>query len=338
MAKTTEKPKVDIQLIPLHLIDADHTWNCRSGDFRSDEEYGYLVESIGAKGQDTAILLRPHPDKSKAKRTPYAVVVGFRRFEALCDVLRKQNESFKEKDLATIAKALGAQMMTAKAEVKEMTEADARAANIRENMQRENVKPADTAFAVQELLKHGKNDTEIAWSIGKGQTYASKMHRICTLPSDVLKNWRSNPLPLTAEEMDQLSRVEGAAAQREAYEKAVRNKQPRTSAGKKSVMAQLMGQATSFASKLGELARADLIEITDDWEALIEHMIRIPDKMADKIKASDLRTIAAEAKRTYDEAKNPEPAQTDGTGKGAGSPKGKGGKKGKRESVAPDAN
>lgn len=333
MAKT-DKAKVDVQLIPLHLIDADHTWNCRSGEFRSDEEYGFLVESIGAKGQDTAIQLRPHPDKSKAKRTPYAVVVGFRRFEALCDVLRKQNESFKEKDLVTIAKALGAQMMTAKAEVKEMTEADARAANIRENMQRENVKPADTAFAVQELLKHGKNDTEIAWSIGKGQTYASKMHRICTLPHDVLRDWRKNPLPLTAEEMDQLSRVEGAPAQRDAYEKAVRNKQPRTSTGKKSVMAQLMGQATSFASKLGGLARADLIEVTtDDWEALIEHMIRIPDKMADKIKASDLRTIAAEAKRTFDESKNPEPAAEDGTGAGK-----KGGKKGKRESVHPPSN
>jgi hypothetical protein len=328
---------VIVQLVPLHLIDADHAWNCRSGDFRQDEEYGFLVESIGAKGQDTAILLRPHPDKAKAKRTPYAVVVGFRRYEAMCDVLRKSNESFKEKDLQTIAKALGSQMATAKAEVREMTEADARANNIRENMQRENVKPADTAFAVQELLKHGKNDTEIAWSIGKGQTYASKMHRICTLPHDVLKDWRNNPIPLTAEEMDHLSRIEGAPAQRDAYDKAVRNKQPRTSTGKKSVMAQLMGQATSFASKLGGLARADLIEVTtDDWQALIEHMIRIPDKMADKIKASDLRTVAAEAKNAFEEARNPEASKDDGTS--VPEKKGKGGKKGKRESVAPDAN
>jgi len=335
MAKTEKA--VIVQLVPLNLIDADHTWNCRSGDFRADEEYGYLVESIGAKGQDTPVLLRPHPDKTKAKRTPYAVVVGFRRFEAMCDVLRKSNESYKDKDLHAIAKALGSQMATAKAEVKEMTEADARAANIRENMQRENVKPADTAFAVQELLKHGKNDTEIAWSIGKGQTYASKMHRICTLPHDVLRDWRKAPIPLTAEEMDQLSRIEGAGAQRDAYDKLVRNKQPRTSTGKKSVMAQLMGQATSFAGKLGGLARADLIELTtDDWEALIEHMIRIPDKVADKIKAGDLRTIAAEAKRTFEEAKNPEPDTKDGSG--AGAPKGKGGKKGKRDSVAPDAN
>jgi ParB-like chromosome segregation protein Spo0J len=218
-----------------------------------------------------------------------------------------------------------------------MTEADARANNIRENMQRENVKPADTAFAVQELLKHGKNDTEIAWSIGKGQTYASKMHRICTLPHDVLKDWRNNPIPLTAEEMDHLSRIEGAPAQRDAYDKAVRNKQPRTSTGKKSVMAQLMGQATSFASKLGGLARADLIEVTtDDWQALIEHMIRIPDKMADKIKASDLRTVAAEAKNAFEEARNPEASKDDGTS--VPEKKGKGGKKGKRESVAPDAN
>lgn len=334
MAKT-EKAKVDVQLIPLDQIDADHSWNCRSGDFRSDEEYGFLVESIGAKGQDTPILVRPHPDKTKAKKTPYCVVVGFRRYEALCDVVRKQNESFKEKDLHAIAKALGAQMMTAKAEVKEMTDADARAANIRENMQRENVKPADTAFAVQELLKYGKNDTEIAWSIGKGQTYASKMHRICTLPADVLKDWRKSPIPLTAEEMDQLSRVEGAGAQRDAYDKAVRNKQPRTSTGKKSVMAQLMGQATSFASKLGGLARADLIEITtDDWEALIEHMVKIPPKMADKIKQADLRTIAAEAKRTFEDASNPEPATEDGSSTTTGKGK-KGGKKG---SVHPPSN
>lgn len=307
----------NVQHIPLHLVDIRYDWNSRSGDFRVDPEYPELVESIQAKGQDTAVLVRPHPDKVKARKTPFDMVVGFRRGSAILDIARKLDDSFKDKDAAYIAKHLGKQAPTIKAEVREMTEAEARDANVRENMKRVDVKAADCAFAVHELLKLGKTTAEIGPSVNKGQTYVDKCKRIMTLPVDVTKHWRAAAIPLTVDEMDQLSRVEGADAQRKAYEAATKNKKPRSSKGKKSKLAALIGQATVFSAKLGALARADLIELTtDDWESLVEHMVNIPDE---GFSQKDIRTIGEEAKKQFEASKaERETEETDSAPKGKG--------------------
>lgn len=291
-----------IELIPLQLVEFDHSWNSRTGEFRKDEEFQELIDSLRDNGQDIPILVRPHPDKTKAKSTPYSAVYGFRRGEALLAIARAQNESFKDKDARAIAKALGAQMVTVKATVKEMTEVQAREANIRENVIRKDLKAADCCFAVKNLSDLGRSTAEIKLSLGKAQTYVDKCKRVMGLPKDVLKDWRERALnPLSVDEMDQLSRLEGAEKQREAYDKLTSNKKPRSGKGKKSKVQALTRLAEQMATKLGSLARAELIEVDGDWDAIVDHLVSIPENFGPK----ETNAIAEAAEKAFELAKRP---------------------------------
>jgi ParB-like chromosome segregation protein Spo0J len=77
MAKQTEK----VVVVPICQIGIIEGFN----DWRSEDEktLQYLRESIKGIGQDTPVILRPHPDPHKRKVTPYHLVTGNRRMRAI---------------------------------------------------------------------------------------------------------------------------------------------------------------------------------------------------------------------------------------------------------------
>ena len=194
---------------------------------------------------------------------------GFRRYEALLSLAREMRPEWKDKkpapDVFTVSKALGSQAPTMKVEIREMTEAQARAENVAENTARADLKSADCAFAVKQMRALGGSEASIAAAINKSQTYVSKLERLMTgLPLDVTVDWRKSPLPLSVDQMHDIAAIEGdETKKREAYEAATKAKTPgagkdKTKA-KAKVKERLTGQASAFGDKLGRLVRADLL-------------------------------------------------------------------------------
>ena len=208
------KMKEETVRVALSEVFVDHSWNSRSGgwmqqateipkDEKGNEIEGPggstglagLVLSIKSNGQDQACDVRPNPGKTKHK---YMLVTGFRRFEAL----RRIAES------GVIVPGFDPKNPTVKVNVRNLTEAEARALNGRENIERDDLSPADTAWHISQLAEtHKLTDTAIAAQIGKTQGYVSKLHRIMKeTKADILKAWRENPIdPLTIEQRIKLA-------------------------------------------------------------------------------------------------------------------------------------
>ena len=168
--------------IPLSAIHADPNWNARSGKWKLDsgfdEEsaFGELRASIEACGVKDPVKVRPTPGAAR----PFALVSGFRRYAA--------SEELK--------------LETIPAVVREMTEAEARLENTRENTARAKLNPADLAWAVGELVKLGLSDTDIASSVGITQPYASRLHRIMSkVDPKITTNWRTTVFAVSVDGM-----------------------------------------------------------------------------------------------------------------------------------------
>src|SRR5258708_531278 len=119
--------------IPLSAIHADPNRNARSGKWKLDSGFDEesavagLKDSVRVCGVKDPVKLRPTPDADR----PFALVSGFRRYAA--------SEELKLETIPGV--------------VREMTEAEARLENTRENTARTDLKPADLAWAVGELVK-----------------------------------------------------------------------------------------------------------------------------------------------------------------------------------------
>jgi len=182
--------KDKITHIAIEDIIAPLAWNARSGDYTKvvDPETGQTWEgfltSVRENGIETPIEVRP---KGKDK---VEIVTGFRRHLA--------------------AKTVG--MKEVPCIVREMSEIEARERNIRENTDRENLKGADLAWAIQQLAKlklaEGVKETDVvmAKAVNRSQPYVSKLNRIMAeVKPSITKDWREAKVGITVEEMHTLS-------------------------------------------------------------------------------------------------------------------------------------
>lgn len=280
--------------VPLHQIEADNVWNARSGEFTEDGEdaeggsgFEGLVTSIRDDGQTTPGVGRHHPDKSKAKKTPVSLVSGFRRYWALVKILRQRDASFADKSLDVIAKQLGDNMPTMLLEVKDMTEAQARLENIRENTARAALKPSDTVFAVMNLKKLGLSDSAMVGSLNKSQEYISKFSRIIAGfdGTNVLQEWRERKAtPLSVEEMHAIATDANAkgiartpAERATEYAERAANRVEKRGGGKKGKVETMCTSAQGVGVKLGLLVRAGAIELGGTPAELVRALFDVPE-------------------------------------------------------------
>lgn len=308
--ETPASPKAPkIVLIPINKISTKTFENSRSGKYdepeqtvSEDEPSGWVAfkSSIQVNGQETPVLVRPFTGKAKHKDgTPfeYELVVGYRRYSAI-------------EQLA----AEGKMQPVIKAEVREMSNLEARRANGLENIGRENLEPPDQAFAVfqlsNEYVNEGKHptDEQLADELGMSQAYAGRLLGIMrNVKPQITKAWRKDGLPLTVQDMFELSKLE-PAQQQEKYEellKAGNEKENRTK-GPSAWIDTAKKAAERFGSFLALAEDQDLITLSNlTWDStLIEFLaengfVKIGKKGAT---TKALEGIAKSAHKGYNEA------------------------------------
>ncbi len=182
------------KVILLSDLVAETHWNVRSGDFTKvekgpdGESWQAFCKSIEANGQDTPIIVRPHP-KQTGK---YELAAGFRRRQAMLDIAARGG---------TVPNIPGwlASKPSIRAEIKNLSDAEMRFANLRENTDRENLKAADLGYGFHELGKlNAKTGGDMAVQFGLSQPYVSRLKKIWDVMPKVAELWRAanNPLPV----------------------------------------------------------------------------------------------------------------------------------------------
>lgn len=205
-----------LESIPLSSICIDPEWNTRHkawmqvSDKPEDKEgvtaesEGFLgfMNSIANDGQDTPVIVRPRGlnapwEKIAPKKFDYMLVVGFRRCEAIRRIADKGGSMHVD-----------AKNPTVKAIVRSLTEGEAQACNMRENVDRENLTTADIAFGVWRLYNDSRmTQQQIAAELGLTQGHVSKMLAIMkTCDPKVAKFWReAGAGSVTVKEMSKLA-------------------------------------------------------------------------------------------------------------------------------------
>jgi len=185
-----------VESVLLSEIEVVPNWNARlvAGEKESsggpDEgSFEGLVKSIEVKGQDTPVVLRAQKGKK-----PYFLVAGFRRFFAICKIAEQKNDKTP----------------TIRAEIRELSDVEAREVNVRENTSRDGLSGPDLCYGVGQLLEVNKGFTSVAMAamLGMNQSYIAKMQRIWEkVDRNIVKSWRESKLPLTTEQMAKLSEL-----------------------------------------------------------------------------------------------------------------------------------
>lgn len=288
MASKDEK----IILIPLKDIVVDLTWNSRSGDMTLDgaedtNSFKELVASIRASGgiNKDAVKVRPKGNTGKV-----GLVAGFRRVAAI----------------KKIAEEDGNKEPVVRCLVEEMSELAARQENVRENVARASLKPADLGWSLLEIdqqfraTKVEPTDIMITDSVGMNQSYGNKLLNIVRkVKPAIVKAWRESPLPLTVPEMVQVSKVD-ANRQQEQYDLLVNKKQPKSGRDKtKAYIDSMKKRAAKLGYLLGTLEREELIN-TDNFtfENHTSHLV----KFKKDATPAQIKAISAAAEKAYNEA------------------------------------
>ncbi len=140
--------------IPVDLIDPSP--DQPRAHFDPDALAG-LAASMAGTGLAAPILVRPAGDR-------YAIVHGERRWRA--------------------ARLLG--WATVPAEVRDIGPDEARWLALVENVQRQDLTPAEEARAYRARLAEGMTQAELGARVGKGQSYVAQKLRLLTLPDPIL--------------------------------------------------------------------------------------------------------------------------------------------------------
>jgi ParB family chromosome partitioning protein len=147
--------------LPLALMQAGAFQPRREIDRQALEE---LAASIKANGVIQPIVVRPLPD-SAAAAARYEIVAGERRWQA--------------------AKLAG--LTDIPAIVRELSDSQAIAVALIENIQREELTPADEARALQRLIgEFSLTHAEVAQAVGRSRAAVSNLIRLLDLPTEVV--------------------------------------------------------------------------------------------------------------------------------------------------------
>jgi ParB family chromosome partitioning protein len=146
-----------VELDP-ELVEVSFVKDRLDGD---DQEFNELVEAIRDRGQDSPILVRPHP----AKTGRYMIVFGHRR--------------------ARVAKLLGRKV---RAVVKELKDREHVVAQGQENSARANLSFIEKALFASKLsrLRYDEDNSTVLAALSIDRATLSKMLSVASLPEEIL--------------------------------------------------------------------------------------------------------------------------------------------------------
>lgn len=135
----------------------------------NEEALQELAASITQRGILQPLLVRPHPGKAGH----YQIIAGERRWRA----------------------AQKAQLHEVPVLVRELSDSDAMAAGLVENLQRQDLNPVEEAMGLQRLIKEFDMTQEtLADAIGKSRAHIGNSLRLLVLPERVLEHLRDGSL------------------------------------------------------------------------------------------------------------------------------------------------
>jgi hypothetical protein len=320
-------PEDQVKHIRMTDIFVDDSWNARSranvvsetsSDGR-DEGSGItgLVKAIEARGQDTPVVLRTTVQPFYAGKSqgftgqPYALVSGFRRFEAVRR-LNDDVELVKRKNTENKTVVPNTGNGTVRAFVRTMTEKDARIENTAENACREDLDTPELVFAVAKLSGGPLNmsSVEISTAIGKTPGYVNLLQRLSTLHKEILAHWREggefqgvkNIKRIPTSELVELCKIDKDRQCGE-YKRILESK-PGVENGKRDLlwMAAAKKTAESRGKYLGTLERLGVVEVSQDmpWIDCLPVVMKIHKKA--KPGSSARRKLADIMEKAYQEA------------------------------------
>jgi hypothetical protein len=331
----------EIKHIPLADIFVDFAWNSRSlanvmsdhSELDSDAEgITGLTRGIFLDGQDEPVVLRATNAEGFYKKNvkqPYALVAGFRRFEA---IRRLNSPKVKtEKDPGEISEDFGKLIEerrgqkkslvpntadgTIRSVVRALHESEARMLNLRENTNRDSLTAPDLMMACKTLKeKHDLTDTQIAEHLGKSQGHISMLGRVAKCDPEILNHWRNggefNGLPsnlrATVRELDDLSKIEGKEAQLKEYTKILTAKIPAgDDKDNNAWVKSAKNKAAKIGALLGTLERAAVIKVTPKvagaWHNFIDLIVKNGKK---ELSTRQAKSVGKAAEDAYLEALN----------------------------------
>ncbi len=147
-------------IVELETDLVDHSFIADRLDEEGDE-FRELVEAIRSRGQDTPILVRPHPEKPGR----YQVVFGHRRLRAARELDRR-----------------------VKAVVKALPDRDHVIAQGQENAARANLSFIERTLFANAILAQGHSGETVRAALGIDETTFSKMRSVAgNIPADVIR-------------------------------------------------------------------------------------------------------------------------------------------------------
>ncbi len=271
-------------VMPLGKLLVDLSWNGRfEARARLDGEHAAIGDSAEADrkspglsglaasmelgGQDTEVTACILPEGVN-KGQPW-LAAGFRRWLAT-ELLQKSGRTIRGLEPGHIRVRL----------LEGCTMEEIRLINLRENGPREQLAPADVAFALSDLLRQNPalKQVEIAKMLGKSEPYISQLKDIVEgLRPDLFKDWRASTTPLPKNTVATVAKLE-KKEQEKAYKAAVDAAKPKepTTDGSKWIDAAI-ARATALGVTFGAAQRVGLIEGGDadnGLEALTAENIR----------------------------------------------------------------
>jgi len=157
-----------VQNLPVDLLEPSPYQPRKDMD---DTALGELADSIAQRGILQPLLVRPHPEKAEH----YQIIAGERRWRAA------QRASLHEVPVL----------------VRELTNADAMAAGLVENLQREDLNPIEEAQGYERLIKEfSLSQEKLAEAVGKSRGHITNLIRVLKLPAEVLEMVRDGRLTM----------------------------------------------------------------------------------------------------------------------------------------------
>jgi hypothetical protein len=312
------KAREEVVEVPLSQIWRDRTWNARSGNWEDDTEEIYeSMQPEGVEGpivQDSAVVLRPietlramYDNQVEIEIPPecvYALVSGFGRCEVRMRIAKEREE----------------ENPTILAVVRNMTEAEALAANIRENTGRNELKPADVAWQLWNLHEfygsvcEWKTAEQLAPMIARKADTTRKLLSIMKRgDKKVVDAWRNCRIVISVDDMTKvvaLPRIK----QMEAYRALLVAPGGTRQNGRRITSDKTVRMAESTGRLLGALEREGLIELRIDFTRDIDKLVPIGGR-----DSFERRKVVADAARQgYEEGRRalePKPSKgsTDAT-------------------------
>ena len=280
----------EIGFAQLDDIEADYAWNVRSGEWTkpgagpSPEEedgrpgkdhFASFCANIGTYGLKEAVHVRRMPPGSACR---YGLVNGFRRYTAVRRLA----------GLGYVVPNLPKGQIAVK--IYDMSDRDARMANVSDNTNRDNLSTTDLAKGIGDLHSDGWSESEIAVNIGRSEGFVGRITKVMTrLPPTVTTAWRNSTdlqgrtvQPLNSTEMSSICPQRGEAVTPEdlenRYTAAVEEKNGfgHEPADRTNWMKSARKKAAAIGTLLGTMVRDELFSAAGaKYEEDLNHWMTI---------------------------------------------------------------